>query len=153
MAFILRSIIIVFFLLPGLALHGQGQPASGPFTPTLALSTGHTAIVNSAQFSPDGKLIVTASIDGTAKVWEAGSGKLLRNLTGGFRRMRSARFNNDGTKILAVSERDTTAIVWEVKTGKLLLRLNGHDRAVWSAQFSPDGTQAVTASSDGTAAL
>jgi WD40 repeat protein len=36
---------------------------------------GHTAIVTSAAFSPDGKRIATTSQDGTVRLWEAGTGK------------------------------------------------------------------------------
>ena len=36
---------------------------------------GHEDWVNSAQFSPDGKQIVTASLDKTARVWEVATGK------------------------------------------------------------------------------
>ncbi|MBK9938397.1 MAG: hypothetical protein IPP02_08430 [Chitinophagaceae bacterium] len=38
---------------------------------------GHAALVSSAFFSPDGKRIITASFDSTAKIWDAQSGKLL----------------------------------------------------------------------------
>ena len=31
--------------------------------------------VNSAQFSPDGQRVVTASVDNTARLWDAASGK------------------------------------------------------------------------------
>ena len=34
----------------------------------------HDAIIYSAQFSPDGQRIVTASKDGTARVWDAATG-------------------------------------------------------------------------------
>ena len=35
----------------------------------------------SAAFSPDGKLVVTASIDGTARIWDVASGRSLHTLT------------------------------------------------------------------------
>jgi WD40 repeat protein len=34
---------------------------------------GHTEMVNSAAFSPDGQFVVTASDDATVQVWEAGT--------------------------------------------------------------------------------
>ena len=43
--------------------------------------SGHDDVVSSATFSPDGKLILTASIDKTAKLW-TDEGELLKTLTG-----------------------------------------------------------------------
>ena len=41
---------------------------------------GHTYSVRSAVFSADGKLVVTASDDGTARIWDAASGRHLHTL-------------------------------------------------------------------------
>ena len=51
--------------------------------PKLVVPIGHTAEVISAAFSPDGKKVITISLDGTAKFWEAGSGKLLYDYKAG----------------------------------------------------------------------
>jgi len=51
--------------------------------PALVLPIGHTELVFSSQFSPDGKKILTLSADGTAKLWEAGTGKLLKDFKEG----------------------------------------------------------------------
>lgn len=41
---------------------------------------GHRDAILSADFSPDGSQIVTASLDGTAKIWDAASGRVLKTL-------------------------------------------------------------------------
>ena len=44
--------------------------------------TGHTDDVIMAAYSPDGKQIVTTSLDKTARIWDSASGEELRELTG-----------------------------------------------------------------------
>jgi WD40 repeat protein/uncharacterized caspase-like protein len=93
---------------------------------------------------------VTASRDGTAKVWDGVTGKLLTDLKGHFRSVTSASFSPDGEKIVTASY-DDTAKVWDGVTGKLLTNLTGHTDYVSFASFSPDGKKIVTASGDNTA--
>jgi tetratricopeptide (TPR) repeat protein len=99
--------------------------------------------VTSAQFSPEGKRIVTASQDGTARVWDAQSGQQLAELQhGNLVAVISAQFSPDGRRILTVS-RDGTAPVWDAQSGQQLTQLGGE---VKSAQFSPDGNRILTVS-------
>ena len=118
----------------------------------LMLPLGHTYPVISAQFSPDGKKIVTASSDNTAKIWETASGALLADLKGHTARINSAAFSADGKKIVT-SSNDTTAKIWEVSTGRMLLDLKKHTAVVLAARFSPDGKKIATASNDKTAMI
>ena len=59
-------------------------PASGtrPRARSCASSPATPTRVNSAAYSPDGKRIVTASGDQTARIWDAATGEELRQLTG-----------------------------------------------------------------------
>jgi len=131
-------------------------------TPILALQTildsiwernqlkGHQDRVCSASFSPDGKRIVTASWDRTARVWDSTTGKQLHELKGHQDIVWSASFSPDGNYIVTASS-DRTARVWDSTTGKQLYELTGHQNRVCSASFSPDGKRIVTASWDRTA--
>jgi WD40 repeat protein len=109
-------------------------------------------MVTSAQFSPDGQRIVTASGDKTARIWEAQTGKLLLTLQGHTDVVYSAQFSPDGQRVVTASG-DKTARVWEAQTGKLLFTLQGHTDVVYGAQFSLDGQRIVTASYDKTARI
>jgi WD40 repeat protein len=119
-----------------------GQPLTEP----IKLNGG----VRSAQFSPDGKRIVTASSDGTAQVWDAQSGQALTEPLKHGASVDSAQFSADGKRIVTASF-DSAARVWDAQTGQPLTEPLKHNAGVRSAQFSADGKRIVTASADGTA--
>jgi hypothetical protein len=81
---------------------------------------GHTGPVMHSAFSPDGHTIVTASADGTARVWKAADGQLLVTLgsasseNSAFR----AEFSPDGQRIVTAGE-DPAARVWNATNGQL----------------------------------
>ena len=133
--------------------------------------------MNTAEFSPDGRTIVSASDDNTARLWDVASGKQLQRLKHEGK-VHAASFSPDGRTIITASE-DGTARLWDAASGKELVRLQPnpvttsgamppppsfappptgllevhHDSAVLRALFSPDGRLAVTVSEDGTACL
>ena len=85
----------------------------------------------SASFSPDGTSIVTASIDGTARLWDATTGQEIVALRGHNSWLRSAAFSPDGTRIVTASV-DSTARLWDAITGQEIVALRGHDASVQS---------------------
>jgi dipeptidyl aminopeptidase/acylaminoacyl peptidase len=113
---------------------------------------GHTDGLESAAFSPDGRRIVTASDDHTARIWDAATGRELARLAGHESEVLDAQFSPDGLWIVTAS-RDRSVRVWRSATGDALAVFNGHDDAVESAAFSPDGRRIVSASDDGTLRL
>ena len=119
---------------------------------SINLGNPHTCML-SAVFSPDGTRILTASGNGTTRLWDK-RGQLLATLSRDM--ICGAVFSPDGKRILTPSDRifddDNTARLWDV-TGHPLAILSGHTGAVNSAVFSPDGSRILTASRDGTARL
>ena len=112
-----------------------------------------TAMVSvTAAFSPDGRRIVTASVDQTARIWDAATARQLAVLSGHGDDVYSAAFSPDGRRIVTASE-DQTARIWDAATARQLAVLSGHDDAVLGAAFSPDGRRIVTASDDQTARI
>jgi WD40 repeat protein len=111
---------------------------------------GHSGLVGRAAFSPDGKRVVTASFDGTARTWDADSGQPLLTLAGHMGIVWDAAFSPDGKRIVTAGA-DGLAIVWDANSGQRLQTLAGHKGMVLSAVFSPDGTRIATAGQDHTA--
>jgi WD40 repeat protein len=68
----------------------------------LAVLKGHRSQVVSAAFSPDGKRLVTASLDTTARVCDLATGKEVHVLRAPDGALRTARFSPDGRRVLTV---------------------------------------------------
>ncbi|MBL8858293.1 MAG: protein kinase [Planctomycetes bacterium] len=113
---------------------------------------GHTDRVNSVEFSRDGRLVVSASDDGTAIVWHSTSGKQLLTLNGHSESVSSAGFSPTGDRVVTASM-DKSVRIWDTESGSQLLDLRGHVGGVNSACFSGDGLLVLSASTDQTARL
>ena len=113
---------------------------------------GHKGSIWSAAFTMDGRRVVTASDDDTARVWDAENGNQLVVLQGHNELVRFAAFSPDGRQVITASA-DNTARVWEAGSGKLSALLQGHGDVVRSAAFSPDGRRVLTGSDDNTARI
>jgi WD40 repeat protein len=111
---------------------------------------GHVAGVGAAVFSPDGSLIVTASQDGTARLWRA-DGTPVASFEGHAGAVLWATFSPAGSLVVTTSD-DGTARLWR-PDGTLVASLEGHAGPVLWATFSPDGSELVTTSTDATARL
>lgn len=112
--------------------------------------TGHTDRVRYASFSPDGKTVVTAGGDHTARLWDATTGKELLQFKGHDDAVECAIFSPDGKSVLTTSW-DKTLRLWDVATGKQLLLFAGNNDVIRRAAFSPDGKYVVSTSDDGIA--
>ncbi|MCI0539258.1 MAG: serine/threonine protein kinase [Verrucomicrobiales bacterium] len=110
---------------------------------------GHSDVVMSVSFSPDGKRILTASRDYTARVWDATTGSILVTLTGHRLSIEPAAFSHDGKRIVTGSV-DQTARVWDSESGKELFTLKGHGAEIVSVAFSPDDRLIITGCMDKT---
>lgn len=85
---------------------------------------GHNDAVRSVIFSPDGKMIATASEDNTVRVWNI-NGREIRKFTGNNQVFRSVNFSPDGKNIAATSA-DNTIKIWSIN-GQELITFKGQD--------------------------
>ena len=75
--------------------------------------TGHTGMVNSVAFSPNGQTALSASQDETLKLWDVATGKEIRTFVGHSDRVFSVAFSPDGRSALSGSE-DKTLKLWDL---------------------------------------
>jgi len=115
-----------------------------------AILSGHEGPVNSASYSPDGARILTASDDGTARLWTR-EGKEMAVLRGHGARVSIARFSPRQDLILTASN-DKTARLWDLE-GREVAVLRGHEGPITGAVFSPSDDLVLTGSQDGSARL
>ena len=98
-------------------------------------------------FSPDGKTVVSTSLDGTVTLWDVGSATLRETLRGHSNSVQQPVFSPDGETLYTVSH-DGTAIAWDLSGDRGLGRpfTFTHDRRFSTTgydghpgEFSPDG--------------
>ncbi len=105
---------------------------------------GHTRLVTSVAFSPDGRRLVTASRDRDAILWDVASGKPLRVLRAHFNAVSDARFSPDGRWIVTAGPRSVG--LWKASTGELVRLLRGPSGPFTAVAFSPDSRTVVAVS-------
>jgi WD40 repeat protein len=108
---------------------------------------GHSGSIESAAFSPDGKLLASGSRDNSIKLWDVETGREIKTLTGHTGWVEAVTFSPDG-KQLASGSRDNKIKLWDVASGKVLETLSGHSASVAWLAFLPDGKRIVSSSED-----
>jgi WD40 repeat protein len=147
-----------------------GVVSGNPLGPPL---TGHTDVVRSVAFSPDGRTLASGSSDGTIILWDVSAalntgvatdqpvGTAQARLTAHTDWVESVAFSPDG-QVLASGSEDRTIILWDVSAmlnpdvataQPLGPPLTGHVTGVNSVAFSPDGRVLASGSSDKTVLL
>jgi WD40 repeat protein len=104
----------------------------------------HSDGVKYAEFSHDGKRVVTSSEDATVRVWEVPSGRLLSPPLLHSSTVTEARFSLDDGWIVTVCEGAGTARVWDAQTGEPLTPPLKHPWHVTHVQFVDDSRKILT---------
>ena len=101
--------------------------------------------------SPDGRFVATASLDGTLRIFEGTSGRVLHEVKRDSNQVVSVAFNPRQPNMLVSSGQDHLIHIWNAETGQEQQTLAGHDNPVLRLAFDSTGNSLVSSSIDGTA--
>jgi len=93
--------------------------------------------VRAVAFSPDGRLLATASDAGRVQLWDTVSGREVRVLCDDHPDTVALAFAPDGATLAL--NRGATVELWDVASGRLRQKLEGHTAAVCALAYSADG--------------
>ena len=110
---------------------------------------GHTTMVWSIAFSPDGSILASGDNDGVIKIWDIESGKCLTTLRNNSSAIGALIFKSDDT--LQSFDSDENNVVWNVKKGAVEYSLKTvpdqrHTNWTKAMGFNQDGTLAALGS-------
>ena len=115
---------------------------------------GHSSIVSSVDFTPDGEYVISGSYDQTIGIWKIQNEQEGKTIKGPFIRngwipqASSACFSPNGKKI-AVAYGETMLRIWNPEDGQCVETLEGHTQPANDVTYSPDGKYIASCSNDG----
>lgn len=121
-------------------------------TQTTLASVAHPGLVHGAVWLRDGARFVTAGLDGTVRLWEASSGKLLDMLSGAIEPIKRFSVDEDERGLIVDGLRGSVCALQFHHAGRRDV-VPAHAGSISLARMSPDGQRLATWSRDGTGAL
>ena len=122
-------------------------PANGGAT--VYTFQGHSDWVWSAEWSPNGMRVASASADGTAQVWDAENGDHLIVYSGHASTVYAVSWSPDGKRVASAGY-DKTVQIWDATYGDHFYTYQGHRGWVWTVAWSPDGKRIASGGEDKT---
>ena len=114
---------------------------------------GHTSRVNAVAFSPDDRHVLTGSADGTAKLWDAENGHIIKTLQSHEKAVNSVSFSFPSGHQILTAGTDGSVKLWDTDSlhsgDEVMTLLCDEDQPIYSAVFSPDGKNVLTGGKEG----
>ena len=105
--------------------------------------------VQSITFSPDGKILASASTDKIIYIWDIDSRNTNAKFKGHNGAVNSLAFSSD-SKLLASGSDDGTIKIWSIQSRQVLSTLSGHNNIVRDVAFIKQSLNLISGSKDGT---
>ena len=125
------------------------MPQIRPQLNTLYVCFGHSSRITAIAWSPNGKLLASASYDKTVQIWDAANGHHLLTYKGHYQRVNALTWSPDSKYVASASD-DQTVQIWEATTGQLSFTYYGHNGQVHTVAWSPDGQRIASGGDDKT---
>lgn len=111
------------------------------------LKAGHSDTAYGLSFSPDGKMLATASADKFVKVWEVPSAKFVKSFEGHTHHVLDVGWSGDG-KLLASAGGDNTVKIWDFEKGEQARTIQAHGKQVTRLVFIGKKGEILTSGGD-----
>ncbi len=131
--------VVVFGVL---VLASGGSTAALAQVPESRRFEGHKSYARSLAFSPDGRYLLSGSVDSTIRLWDVETGQQVKQLDGHLEEVRSVAFSTDGRWVLSGGQ-DHTVRLWDLETEEELCRLEEYSTRIRDVTFSADGRRAL----------
>ncbi|KAG8191136.1 hypothetical protein JTE90_016651 [Oedothorax gibbosus] len=113
----------------------------------MAHMTGHQNLINDVRYSPDGRVVASASFDKSIKLWCGRTGKFMATLRGHVQKVYQVCWSAD-SRLLVSASADSTLKLWDTHSSKIAVDLPGHADEIYAVDWSPDGQRVVSGGKD-----